>query len=317
VRGRIEVFRDPLGAMSAPSGIHAAPNGDIWFTSIGNHRVGRVRPATGSVETFVDERIRMPANIVPGSDGRLWVTCLGSAAVASIDAAAPDPAASVQFHADDRLDRPVAIKSAPDGRLWCTLRGGDGGVGSFDPRAEDPLTTLEVVTSPTIAEPSALFVDTSGVVWWVNAGTTTIGRLDPAIGEVDVVFSREEIDAAPRAWAIDPKGWLWVSLRDEPGLLRFDPSSPAVTSTATVVRHPRLVNPDGLWCSADGAVWVADTGANVMVRHDPAADAWSFHGDATTVCGPFDVKAGGAGSTLMWFTNKDGDSIASVETAAT
>lgn len=121
-RGDIAIYGDPDDGIRAPTGITVAPDGDVWFTSIGSHRVGRVRVGTGTVETFVDpsDRIRLPANIIPAADGRLWFTCLGSGMLASIDPEAPDPAETITHHAHSDLDGPVAIKSGPDGRLWFT-----------------------------------------------------------------------------------------------------------------------------------------------------------------------------------------------------
>lgn len=45
--GKITSYADPNGGISAPTGIIMAPDGDAWFTSIGNHRVGRVRTSSG------------------------------------------------------------------------------------------------------------------------------------------------------------------------------------------------------------------------------------------------------------------------------
>lgn len=53
--GHIEVFREPTGMVVAPSGMIGV-GGDVWFTSIGNARIGRVRVEAGLVETFTDPR---------------------------------------------------------------------------------------------------------------------------------------------------------------------------------------------------------------------------------------------------------------------
>ncbi|HEX3459445.1 MAG TPA: hypothetical protein VHT49_00960, partial [Acidimicrobiales bacterium] len=94
--GRIDVFRDRTGTVDAPSGIIVV-GGEVWFTSIANSRIGRVQVESGSVETFADpaDRVRLPANIFPGSDGRVWFTCLGSDRLGSVDPSAPDPALTI------------------------------------------------------------------------------------------------------------------------------------------------------------------------------------------------------------------------------
>ncbi|MGH9096301.1 MAG: virginiamycin B lyase family protein, partial [Acidimicrobiales bacterium] len=178
--GQIDVYRDRTGMVEAPSGIIGA-DGDVWFTSIANSRIGRVRMESGSVETFADpaDRVRLPANIFPGIDGRVWFTCLGSDRLGSVDPTAPDPALTIMTYAHPDLSKPVALKSSPEGRLWFSLRGSDG-IGSIDPGAPDPISTLGVLHSDLVAGPAALFIDPAGGVWWVNADNGTIGFLDPA-----------------------------------------------------------------------------------------------------------------------------------------
>jgi virginiamycin B lyase len=283
--------------------------------------VGRVRVATGTVETFADRThaVRLPANIFPAADGRIWFTCLGSGMLASIDPGASDPAATILHYTDPELDQPVAIKAGRDGRLWFTLRGGGGAIGSLDPCAGDPITTLQTYRSPAVAGPSALFADKGEVIWWVNADAGTIGRLDPAHAteKPDAGISAlgpAELFASPRAWACDDAGHLWLTTRDPPGLLRFDPN--AVDPVATIARasHGKLVTPDGIWSGPDGALWLADTDADSIVRFDPTTDAWSFYGAPPLVAGPFDIKSGPSGDSRLWFTNKTGNSIGSIAT---
>lgn len=72
MRRDIEVYADPLGGVSAPRGVIAAPDGGIWFTSVGDYRLGRLHPVTGVVESFADDRIRLDS-------------------IGSIDAAPPEP----------------------------------------------------------------------------------------------------------------------------------------------------------------------------------------------------------------------------------
>jgi len=72
--------------------------------------------------------------------------------------------------------------------------------------------------------------------------------------------------------------------------------------------------PDGIWVGADRALWLADTGANAIVRLDPLAsdpDAmWVTYGEPPIVAGSFDIKPGAdPADGFLWFTNKAGNSI--------
>ncbi|QDQ97533.1 hypothetical protein [Tomitella fengzijianii] len=330
--GAIDIVGDPAGTIDSPTGIIAA-GGAVWFTSISNGRIGRVRPGdagqgdgTGggwAVETFADPhgRIRLPANLYPAADGRLWITCLGSDALASLDPAAPDPAATIHTVTHPDLCGPVAIKSAPDGLLWCSVRGSDA-IASLDPlasdpAAKDPAATIRLHRSHLIDDPSALFVDARGLVWWVNAGTGTVGRLDPSAPDparTVVRLGPWPGYGAPRAWAADASGTLWVTAQDPPGLLAIGPAPQRDAAGDVSVRrhtHPMLRTPDGVWVAADGAVWLADTAADAIVRlvpaSEPAADRWSTF-SAPGVAGPFDIKAG-PDPAYFWFTAKRDGSI--------
>jgi streptogramin lyase len=87
-RGEIEIVRpDPGVDVVTPTGVIRGSDDRIWFTSIGNDRLGRVDPRSGRVEVFADpaDAVRLPANIYPGPDGMLWFTSLGSDRIGRID----------------------------------------------------------------------------------------------------------------------------------------------------------------------------------------------------------------------------------------
>ncbi|MBX7451001.1 hypothetical protein GR927_23720 [Mycolicibacterium sp. 3033] len=285
--------------LNAPSGIIAA-DGDVWFTNIGDDRIGRVRD--GQVQLFGAEPgvIRFPANIFPAADGRVWFTSLGSDALVAIDPRSPDPATTITSYPLPAGSRPVALKSAPDGRLWFTLRGIDA-IGSLDPCADDPAATLRVITGNGIASPSALFVTTDGQPWWVNAGS--LGSCDPRTDEVTIVAPPV---ATPRAWTQGDGGTLWLTTREPAGLLSFDPANP--TDTMRLFTHPELREPDGICTGADGRLWFVDSAIDAVVGHTPGKGSWDYLGAPPDVQGPFDIKPG-PDPAVMWFTNKGGNSI--------
>ncbi len=302
----IAVLRDP--ALNAPSGLVCA-SGAIWFTNIADHRIGRVRD--GVVELFADPAgvVKLPANLFPGADGRVWFTSLGSDALGAIDPDAPDPAATIATFALPPGSRPVALKSGPDQRLWFSLRGAEA-IGSLDPCAPSPADSVRLYRSPDIAEPAAVFVTSDGRVWWVNSATDTVGLLEPGSGDVTVIG---DLPAGPRAWAQSPTGALWLTSREPAGLMSFDPADPA--GTVRLVSDERLREPDGVWVGEDCVVWLVDSQANAVVRYDPAAQAWEFFGGPPDVEGPFDIEPGPDPAEL-WFTNKAGNSLGRISVAA-
>jgi len=298
----ITALRHP--GLDAPSGIIAA-FGEVWFTNIGADNVGRVRD--GRIEVFdtpPGSGIRFPANIFPGADGRVWFTSLGSDALAAMDPAAMDPSSTLTVYPLPENSRPVALKSGSDGRLWFSLRGTDS-IGSIDPLAADPSASLSVLTGPEVAGPAALFVAADASVWWVNSGSGTIGGHHPATGAMTIVDSPP---CSPRAWAQTPDGMLWLTTREPAGLLSFDPRDPA--DTVRHVSDPVLVEPDGVCTAVDGSLWLVDSATDSVVRYAPGGD-WQRFGAAPDVAGPFDIKPG-PDPTVLWFTNKTGNSIGQV-----
>lgn len=296
----ITVIRHP--GLNAPSGIIAAAD-DIWFTNIGDDRIGRVRDRR--VELFNAEPgvIRFPANIFPAADGRVWCTSLGSDALIALDPDSDDPASTITAYPLPPGSRPVALKASPDGRLWFSLRGADA-IASIDPCAGDPSASLRLITGEGIAAPAALFVTADGRPWWVNAAS--IGTADPLTAEVTTV---RELPAAPRAWTQADDGTLWLTTREPAGLQSFDPSDPS--GTIRLFTHRDLTEPDGICTGVDGRLWFVDTARNRVgsVAADRASDhhAWEFV-DSPDVQGPFDIKPG-PDPRVMWFTNKTGNSL--------
>jgi virginiamycin B lyase len=295
----VTALRHP--GLDAPSGIITAFD-EVWFTNIGADNVGRVRE--GRIEVFdgpPGSGIRFPANIFPGSDGRVWFTSLGSDALAAIDPAAPDPAQTITTYPLPENSRPVALKAGSDGRLWFSLRGTDA-IGTLDPA--DPSGSLRLVTGPAIAGPAALFVAADDSVWWVNSTSGTVGGYRPATETLTTV---DALPASPRAWAQTPDGLLWLTTRQPAGLLCFNPGDPS--GTLRHITDPQLAEPDGICAAADGTLWLVDTAANAIVGYTPgSAASWHRYGAPPDVDGPFDIKPG-PHPTVMWFTNKAGNSI--------
>jgi virginiamycin B lyase len=321
--GVIRVFTDSQDSIMAPTGIIGTPDGDMWFTSIGNSRIGRVHPSDGEIETFEDpaDNIALPANIHPAADGRVWFTCLGSNRLGSIDPTAADPAQTITTMSHAAFDKPVALKAAPDGRLWCSLRGSSA-LASIDPLAADPASSVTVVAHPAITAPAAIFVDPSGGLWWVNGGNDTIGHLDTtsaAPADTVRVITPPNGLSSLRGWSLDDEGALWLTTQSPAALIRIDLNAQEPEGALRHTTDPRLRTPDGIWLGADRALWFADTDAHTIVRFDPAAsadeDAFTMFGQPPLVSAPFDIKASlDPSDRRLWFTDKGANKIGSITT---
>jgi virginiamycin B lyase len=194
---------------SAPYGIAAAADGDVWFTAPGRNRIGRVT-AAGTVTTVdlpvADARAAM---LTIDADGRPWaalnavgaLACVRDGTVRLVDlpggrapaapvgiAASPagvwyadiaggyvgrvDPSGSVErIGFDDAACRPHAVAADADGGCWVTLWGS----GQVARVAADGAVTLRDLPG---REPHGLWVDGSRV--WVAMESGSLVAIEAA-----------------------------------------------------------------------------------------------------------------------------------------
>ena len=67
-----------------PYGIDVAPGGDVWFSQLNEHRIGRVDPKTYELE-MVDTPFPAPRRLRFDSKGRLWIPSFSGSVLASFD----------------------------------------------------------------------------------------------------------------------------------------------------------------------------------------------------------------------------------------
>ncbi|MBW2697763.1 MAG: carboxypeptidase regulatory-like domain-containing protein, partial [Deltaproteobacteria bacterium] len=76
------------GALSlpVPYGIDIAPDGDVWFSQLNQHKIGRVDPDTLEVE-LIDTPFTAPRRLRFDSTGQLWIPGFSSGLIARFDPA--------------------------------------------------------------------------------------------------------------------------------------------------------------------------------------------------------------------------------------
>jgi len=73
-----------LPELPIPYGIDVSPTGDIWFSQLNNHQIGRIDPETFEVE-MVETPFSAPRRLRFDSRGRLWIPGFSSGLVARFD----------------------------------------------------------------------------------------------------------------------------------------------------------------------------------------------------------------------------------------
>ncbi len=104
-------------ADSAPNGIAAGPDGNLWFTEHAANQIGRITTAGVITEFSIPTVNSVPGGIAAGPDGNLWFTEYVGNQIGRItdgrrrspNSLFPRPAASLD-----------GIAAGPDGNLWFT-----------------------------------------------------------------------------------------------------------------------------------------------------------------------------------------------------
>ena len=119
----ITTFADPGGtaSTSGPFRITTGTDGNLWYTSSANDRIGRITPA-GVITTFADpagsSSTDNPYDITTGPDGNIWYTTGGNR-IGRLEPGNIDITASITTFGDPdfELSSPSGLTVAPDGNL--------------------------------------------------------------------------------------------------------------------------------------------------------------------------------------------------------
>ncbi|GAA4846548.1 virginiamycin B lyase [Actinomycetospora corticicola] len=151
---------------SRPSRFAATPDGSLWCTRTGDHRVERLVEGTWhGVDTGAGTG---PYDVTAGPDGAAWFTAIEAEAVGRIDPATEE----VTLHPLPIAGMPAMITTGPDGALWCTLNR-VGALARLDPASGFALTHLPDAG----CGPVGIAADGDGL-WFVEILAGRVGRLD-------------------------------------------------------------------------------------------------------------------------------------------
>ncbi len=167
--GRIELFDAPRGA--GPYGIATAPNGAVWFASLGQSYIARINPATGQATVVEPPTPRQGARrIWPDSKNRVWVSEWNSGHLSMFD-----PAANRwrSWTLPGSRPQPYAVYVDERDTVWVTDFQGDGNrILRFDPNTE----RFQTFTVTRFAQVRQL-LGRPGEVWGAESGTNKLVRI--------------------------------------------------------------------------------------------------------------------------------------------
>ena len=285
-------------ADSAPQGIAAGPDGNLWVTEYFGNKIGRTTPAGVITEFTVPTAGSGPLGIAAGPDGNLWFTLwvgnkIGRIATAGV---------ITEFTIPTANSYPECIAAGPDGNLWFTEYYGNK-IGR--------ITTDGVITEypvPTVAgDPAEIATGPDGNLWFAENNNNKIGRITPA--GVITEFTTPTGNSHPFGITAGPDGNLWFTEELGNNIGRITPVG-AITEYAVPTAGSY---PFGIAAGPDGNLWFAE-GVGTNIGRVTPAGVISEYAVPTAGSDPGYIATGPDGN--LWFTESYGSKIGQILLAA-
>jgi len=261
--GAAEVTFYQLPRSAYPHDVAPAADGGVWYSGQMRGFLGHFDPKTGANEEIPLGPNAAPHGVIVGPDRAAWITEGGQNAIARVDPATrkvqlfplpPDFAnANLNTAAFDR-----------DGKLWFT---GQAGVhGRLDPASGK----LDAWKSPHRGS-YGITATPAGDVWFAMLAGDSIGHIERATGNVEVVEPPRKGSGPRRIWS-DSKGMLWVSFWTSGGIGRYDP---AAKSWKVYPMPKNNAGTYAVYVDDQDRVWATDWTGNAIQRFDPASESFT------------------------------------------
>ncbi len=270
------------GKMDQPFGLGIGPDGALYFTEVGNHRISRLDMKTHKV------------TVVAGTGQKGNSGDGGPATAALLDEPyeiAFNRAGDLFFcdrlaHVVRRIDRKTLVITTVAG-TGQEGYSGDGGPG----------------TSAQLKQPHSIVFAPDGTLLICDILNYRIRKLDLKTGRIETWAGTgvtgkagEEAPlsgtplAGPRAIAVDKQGNYYLALREGNAIYKMDPKSGRMTLFAGTgekgftgdggpARLAKLSGPKGVALGPDGSLYIADTENHAIRKVDPKGVITTVNGN--------------------------------------
>jgi len=203
-----------------------------------------------------------PHDVAPAADGQVWYTAQGSGELGRLD-----PASGETHHIPlGAGSAPHGVIVGPDGAPWVT----DSGLNAIvrvDPVTE-AVALFPLPAGSGYANLNTATFDGQGVLWFTGQ-SGIYGRLDPAVGEVELFDAPR--GRGPYGIATTPAGDVYYASLAGNHIARVDLDS----ALATVLEPPTPgQGARRVWSDSQGRIWVSEWNAGQVSVHDPATGTW-------------------------------------------
>lgn len=183
--------------MPVPYGIDVAPDGNIWFSQLNEHRIGRIDPKTLEVE-MIDTPFTAPRRLRFDSKGNLWIPGFSSGLISRFDPSSGEFKSYPLPIEPLGSETPYALNVQPGtDHVWICGTNSDTLI-RFDPEREAftvyPLPTRVTYTREIdFDEEGRVWTSNSNLpAWQIEGGMPRILRLDPNFHQAEA----EEMSAS-------------------------------------------------------------------------------------------------------------------------
>ena len=266
---KVREYMMPL-PQDLPHDVAVDAEGQVVITGMFSHKMYRLDPASGALETVDLPMERANPRAVVIDDHGAWWVLLG----APRRIARRDPALGLwKTHDIGMYPHSIGVDGA--GRVWFNghFTRDPEQIGFLDP-ASGSVTLRDVPPHPVLAKvdggpiPYELRIAPDGSVWISELGGNRLVRHDPATNAFRV-FDMPTAHSGPRRFDFDATGSLWIPEYAGGKLTRLDPATGRFTQWELPVKDaaPYVVRVD----RQRGNVWIGTGAADAVFRFDPGA----------------------------------------------
>ena len=289
-----------LTAGSAPYGITAGPDGNLWFTESQANQIGTINPTTHALSEFpILTDGSGPLGITAGPDGNLWFAEYTANQIGMIN---PTTHTVTEFAIPTSNSNPEGVAAGPDGNIWFTESTGNN-IGMINPTTH-AISEFAIPTAS--SNPLGIAAGPDGNLWFTESNANQIGTINP-ITHMITEFAIPQANSQPYEIAGGPNGSIWFTESSGAGIGAVN------TATHVFSLYPLPTaksGPLGIAAGPDGNVWFTENVANQIGMLNPATGVVTETIVPSAASAPTKISAGAGGA--LWFTESSGNRIGQV-----
>jgi streptogramin lyase len=284
-------------AASAPYGIAAGSDGNLWFTEQAARQIGFINPTTGAINEFSGlQPTSEPFGITAGPNGNLWFTDPGANLVGTIN---PSTGAIKEFTIPSNASAPYGIAAGSDGNLWFTAFDTNQ-AGTINPTTQ---ITAAYATNTLPSGPEGIAAGPDGNLWFTENIADQIGMINPTTHTI-TEFTGLSANAGPAGITLGPDGNLWFTENAIGRIGMINPTTGLVQEVADLAANAQ---PTGITLGPDGNLWFTEPPLGRIGMINPTTKAVVEFADNYRNAQPEGIAAGPDGN--IWFTDMNTSSV--------